>query len=121
MLMEMKDKKLTVTGAIDPVVVVGKLRKRFTTEILSIGPAKEAPAKEAPKKDDAKKDEGNKNKGDNKGNKDGKDQPKGQAPMACTMVCTPGQPYYYPGLPPPWQYYYWHRSVEEDPTGCIIC
>ena len=52
----MKDKKLTVTGDIDPVDVVNKLRKLCFTEIVSVGPAKEEKKKEEPKKDDKKKD-----------------------------------------------------------------
>lgn len=47
--MDMKDKKLTVTGDIDPVIIVGKLRKICPTELLSVGPAKEE------KKDESKK------------------------------------------------------------------
>uniref|UniRef100_A0A2N9J1E4 HMA domain-containing protein n=1 Tax=Fagus sylvatica TaxID=28930 RepID=A0A2N9J1E4_FAGSY len=42
--MDMKDKKLTVTGDIDPVDVVSKLRKLCHSEILSVGPAKEVTA-----------------------------------------------------------------------------
>ncbi|KAJ6421259.1 hypothetical protein OIU84_028605 [Salix udensis] len=38
---EMKDKKLTVTGDIDPVHIVAKLRKQCHTEIITVGPAKE--------------------------------------------------------------------------------
>ncbi|KAI9085204.1 hypothetical protein K1719_032837 [Acacia pycnantha] len=45
MNMDMKDKKLTVTGEIDPVKIVGKLRKLCHTEIVSVGAAKE-PEKE---------------------------------------------------------------------------
>ncbi|KAJ1411778.1 Heavy metal-associated domain, HMA [Sesbania bispinosa] len=39
--MDMKEKKLTVVGDIDPVHVVSKLRKTWHTEILTVGPAKE--------------------------------------------------------------------------------
>ncbi|XP_056173839.1 heavy metal-associated isoprenylated plant protein 39-like [Syzygium oleosum] len=46
--MDMKDKKLTVSGDFDPVKVVNKLRKSWHTEIVSVGPAKE---------DDGKKNE----------------------------------------------------------------
>lgn len=45
--MDMKEQKLTVIGAVDPVEVVSKLRKEWQT----VGPAKE-PEK---KKDDKKK------------------------------------------------------------------
>ncbi|KAK8657226.1 hypothetical protein V6N13_035477 [Hibiscus sabdariffa] len=36
-----KDQKLTVTGDIDPVVAVKKLRKLCHTEMVSVGPAKD--------------------------------------------------------------------------------
>ncbi|KAK9291640.1 hypothetical protein L1049_019589 [Liquidambar formosana] len=38
--MDTKDDKLTVTGDMDPVTVVTKLRKLCNTEIVSVGPAK---------------------------------------------------------------------------------
>ncbi|KAK8951261.1 hypothetical protein KSP39_PZI004426 [Platanthera zijinensis] len=37
--MDMKEKKLTVVGAVDPVELVSKLRKFWHAEIVSIGPA----------------------------------------------------------------------------------
>ncbi|TQD81612.1 hypothetical protein C1H46_032850 [Malus baccata] len=52
--MDMKDKKLTATGDIDPVHLVGRLRKLCRTEIVSVGPAKEEKKKEEPKKKDPK-------------------------------------------------------------------
>ncbi|KAK9291678.1 hypothetical protein L1049_019627 [Liquidambar formosana] len=54
--METKDQKLTVTGDIDPVLIVRKLRKLCGTEIVSVGPAKEE-KKEEPKKVEPKKPE----------------------------------------------------------------
>ncbi|KAM7531335.1 hypothetical protein LguiB_034745 [Lonicera macranthoides] len=48
--MDMKDKKLTVVGDVDPVCVVSKLRKSFHAEILSVGPAKEPEKKNDPPK-----------------------------------------------------------------------
>ncbi|XP_010671619.1 heavy metal-associated isoprenylated plant protein 39 [Beta vulgaris subsp. vulgaris] len=39
--MDMKEKKLTVIGDMDPVAVVTKLRKIYNTEIVSVGPAKD--------------------------------------------------------------------------------
>ncbi|OWM64275.1 heavy metal-associated isoprenylated plant protein 39-like [Punica granatum] len=53
--MDMKEKKLTVIGAVDPVSVVSKLRKYWQTDIITVGPAKE-PEKE--KKEEPKKEEG---------------------------------------------------------------
>lgn len=55
--MDMKEKKLTVIGSMDPVDVVSKLRKLWCTEILTVGPAKEPEKKEEPKKEEAKKEE----------------------------------------------------------------
>ncbi|KAI6679890.1 hypothetical protein NL676_033771 [Syzygium grande] len=40
--MDMKDMKLTVVGHMDAVELVGKLRKLFLAEIISVGPAREA-------------------------------------------------------------------------------
>lgn len=56
----MKDQKMTVTGDIDPVVVVCKLRKGWYAEILSVGPAKEEKKKEESKKEETKKVEASK-------------------------------------------------------------
>ncbi|XP_010060401.2 heavy metal-associated isoprenylated plant protein 39 [Eucalyptus grandis] len=123
--MDMKDKKLTVVGTMDPVNLVEKLRKLFSAEIVSVGPAKEAP-----KKDDNKKDNPDKKKDDNKGNKN--EQPKDKQPDPSVVYfphgayrLPPPQPLYYPGhyQPPPPPTYYYGRSVsvEEDPNACVIC
>ncbi|XWS48483.1 hypothetical protein CRYUN_Cryun13aG0081300 [Craigia yunnanensis] len=51
-----KDQMLTLTGDIDTVVAVRKLRKVCHTEIVSVGPAKEPEKKkEEPKKEEPKK------------------------------------------------------------------
>ncbi|KAG6636717.1 heavy metal-associated isoprenylated plant protein 39-like isoform X2 [Carya illinoinensis] len=63
--MNMKDKKLTVIGEVDPVCVVKKVRKIWRlTEILTVGPAKEE-KKDDGKKDDKKKDDKKDDKGPN--------------------------------------------------------
>nr|DAD41748.1 TPA_asm: hypothetical protein HUJ06_016071 [Nelumbo nucifera] len=50
--MDMKEKKLTVVGDVDPVDVVSKLCKLWHTDIVFVGPAKEPKKKkEEPKKD----------------------------------------------------------------------
>ncbi|KAM4076288.1 hypothetical protein ACJW30_12G051500 [Castanea mollissima] len=92
--MDMKDKKLTVTGDIDPVDVVNKLRKLCYTDIVSVGPAKEEKKKEEPKKEEPKKD-------------DKKKDPEEQKA--------------YPVLYSPYMAYHCVRSVEEDPNACVIC
>ncbi|KAL9344156.1 hypothetical protein Peur_064587 [Populus x canadensis] len=88
---DMKDKKMTVIGDIDPVCVVAKLRKLCHTEIVTVGPAKE-PEK---KKDEPKK------QGDQK--------KKDQDQVACQA--------YNPHMPP----YYYVRCVDQDtPNACVI-
>ncbi|KAI3958584.1 hypothetical protein MKW92_042981 [Papaver armeniacum] len=54
-------KKLTITGDVDPVDIVVKLRKYCNAELVSVGPEKvpekkkEEPKKEEPKKEEPKK------------------------------------------------------------------
>ncbi|PSS04395.1 Heavy metal-associated isoprenylated plant protein, partial [Actinidia chinensis var. chinensis] len=102
--MDMKDKKLTVTGDIDPVTVVAKLRKLCQTEIVTVGPAKEPEKKkEEPKKaDDKKKDD-----------------------LQAQLVKAYQAYYQHPDMAaynhhPQMQPYY-YRSAEEDPNSCVIC
>lgn len=107
--LDMKDKKLTVIGDIDPVDIVSKLRKQCHTEIVSVGPAKEEKKKEEqPKKDDQKKGDDNKKK----------DAPKKDEMAELAKL----YPYYY-NRPPMAEYpVYYHRSpIEEDPNACVIC
>ncbi|KAK4431429.1 Heavy metal-associated isoprenylated plant protein 39 [Sesamum alatum] len=116
-----KDKKLTVTGDIDPVAVVAKLRKLCRTEIVSVGPAKEPEKKkDEPKKEEPKKEEPKK--------KDGPKEDAAQLLKAYQAYYQ--QPYYYhhhhqyqPYQQPPAAAAapYYNRSVEEDPNGCVIC
>ncbi|XP_051142409.1 heavy metal-associated isoprenylated plant protein 39-like [Andrographis paniculata] len=111
-----KEKKLVLTGDIDPVAVVARLRKLCRTEIVSVGPAKEPEKKkEEPKKEEPKKPDDKK-----------KDGPKEDPNVIKALPAFYQQPYYYPAAyqyqyhappPPP----YGQRSVEEDPNGCVIC
>lgn len=134
--MEMKDKKLTVIGDIDPIKIVAKLRKLCHTEILAVGPAKELEKK----KDDGKKDEQKKDDGKKEEPKKDDGKKKEEAAKAA-VVAYPGfqQGYYVPQqiYPPyyqqqhaynyqqqpsvPLNYYHNHKSVEEDPNSCVIC
>ncbi|KAG5227443.1 late blight resistance protein R1B [Salix suchowensis] len=92
--MDMKDKKLTVVGDIDAVVMVAKLRKLCHTDIISVGPAKEPEKKkEEPKKAEADK--------------------KDKDPVAEWVKAYQAS---YPYLTT----HYHVRSVEEDPNGCVI-
>uniref|UniRef100_A0A2P2NGD1 FK506-binding protein 4 n=1 Tax=Rhizophora mucronata TaxID=61149 RepID=A0A2P2NGD1_RHIMU len=55
--MDMKEKKLTVIGRVDPVKAVSKLRKYWSTDIISVGSAEEPKKKEEAKKEEPKKEE----------------------------------------------------------------
>lgn len=103
-----KDQKLTVTGDIDPVVAVKKLRKLCHTEVVSVGPAKEPEKKkEEPKKEEAKKPAEPK-----------KVDPPKEAFInyPYPLVCYPQMPTNYPPYCP------YGTIVEEDPAaGCVIC
>ncbi|PON58205.1 Heavy metal-associated domain containing protein [Parasponia andersonii] len=93
--MDAKDMKLTVTGDIDPVRLVSKLRKLCSADILSVGPPKkEEPKKEAPKKPEPKKD------------------PKDDMAELLNL---------YRAYNPHMSTHYYVRSVEEDPNACVIC
>lgn len=120
--MDSKDKKLTVTGDIDPVAVVAKLRKLCHTEIVTVGPAKE-PEK---KKDEPKKEEPKK--------KDGPKEDEAAQMLKAYHAYYQHPPYYHHT---PYQPYlhtqaaaatatatapsYYVRSAEEDPNSCVIC
>ncbi|KAL8556739.1 hypothetical protein ACS0TY_004269 [Phlomoides rotata] len=100
--MDMKEKKLTVIGNIDPVQVVSKLRKSWHAEILTVGPAKE------PEKKDEKKEEKKDDKKDEEKKKTEKEQIEELIKMYKNY-----NPYYtqYPRV----------YSAEENPNSCVIC
>ncbi|GAB4826313.1 hypothetical protein Ancab_009178 [Ancistrocladus abbreviatus] len=98
---DMKEKKLTVTGEVDPVAMVGKLRKNYPTEIISVGPAKEP---------DKKKEEPNKKKDDPKKKKE---EPKDQVAKLLTAYEAHQPPPYLPR-------YHNNMGVEEDPNACVV-
>ncbi|CAL9044643.1 unnamed protein product, partial [Musa banksii] len=92
--MDMKERKMTVIGAVDPINVVEKLRKCWPTAIVSVGP------KEEPQKEEAKKDEGDKKKECDKMIKELVDAYKAYNPCMTTRYCV--------------------QSVEENPNACVI-
>ncbi|KAK7318184.1 hypothetical protein RJT34_02883 [Clitoria ternatea] len=102
--MDMKEKKLTVVGDIDPVHVVSKLRKTWHTEILTVGPAKE-PEK---KKEEGKKEDDNKKKEDDNKKKDQNQQIEELVKL-------------YKAYNPHMTTYYYVQSAEENPNACAIC
>ncbi|BFG31788.1 heavy metal-associated isoprenylated plant protein 39 [Prunus yedoensis var. nudiflora] len=95
--MDMKERKLTVIGDIDPVDVVARLRKCWQTDILTVGPAKEE--KKDEKKDEKKKDEG-------------KDDDKKKVAELVKA---------YEAYNPYMTKYYYVQSAEENPNACVIC
>lgn len=97
---DMKDKKLTVTGDIDPVQIVAILRKSWHTELVAVGPAKE-------EKRDGKKEEKRDGK---KEDKDDDQKKKEEALLEAYKSYNPYMPHYYST-----------HSVEENPNACAIC
>ncbi|XP_075495564.1 heavy metal-associated isoprenylated plant protein 12-like [Primulina tabacum] len=107
--MDSKDKKLTVTGDIDPVAMVAKLRKLCHTEIVTVGPAKE----QEKKKEEPKK-------------KDGPKEDEAAQMVKAYHAYNQQHPYYYQSQHQPYSNpqaapAYYARSPEEDPNGCVIC
>ncbi|WOL06623.1 hypothetical protein Cni_G15357 [Canna indica] len=102
---EIKDRKLTVVGTVDPVKLVEKLRRCWHAEILSVGPAKEPEKK--------KKEEGDKDKG--------KDADKQNAEMAkachCNDCINPHFVFESNINPRVSQYYCAPISAEENPNS----
>ncbi|CAN1264499.1 Heavy metal-associated isoprenylated plant protein 39 [Linum perenne] len=112
--MDMKEKKLTVTGDFDPVKVVSKLRKLFHTDIVTVGEPKKPEAKKEteegePKKPEAKKEEPEAKKTE-EGGKDKKNPEQ-------VLV-----PYYY--KPHPCGYYHNYGRcayvANDEPNACVI-
>nr|XP_043613859.1 heavy metal-associated isoprenylated plant protein 39-like [Erigeron canadensis] len=103
MAIDMKDKKLTLIGDVDPVDVVGKLKK-WHTEIVTVGPAKE----EKKKVEEKKPDEDKKKKEEEEERKRWEDF---QRWMALHRPINPYMPQQY-----------CVRSVEDYPdNSCVIC
>lgn len=126
--MDMKDKKLTVTGDVDPVTIVSKLRKICHTEIVSVGPSKEPEKKKeeggAAGGGGDKKKEDDKKKADEKK----KEEEKKKADEAWKQIYQ-HQPYpyynyqqqqpYYQYNHPPTPYY--SKVVHDETPNCVIC
>ncbi|KAK3010203.1 hypothetical protein RJ639_011954 [Escallonia herrerae] len=128
--MDMKERKLTVVGTVDPVGVVSKLRKFWPTDIISVGPAKEPEKKEEPKKEEAKKEEPKKEetKEEPKKEEAKKEEPKKEElkkeeekkPTPPEVVGMVMPNYYRPYYPQVNTYYQAHHSIEENPNACVI-
>ncbi|XP_068635506.1 heavy metal-associated isoprenylated plant protein 39-like isoform X2 [Aristolochia californica] len=97
---DMKDRKLTVIGDVDPVNVVSKLRKVWHTEIVSVGPAKEPEKKKDDPKKEVKKDD---------------DKKKDPNDHVADLVKL------YKAYNPHMTAQYHVQSVEDNPNACVIC
>lgn len=133
--MDMKAKKLTVIGTVDPVQVVNKLRKYWQqTELFTVGPAKEPEKKEEPKKEEAKKEEPKKEEAakkeePKKGEAEKKEEPKKEEgekkeepkkeeekkPDPDLELLMAYRAYYSQ-----MKTQYYHHSMEENPNACVI-
>jgi len=143
--MDMKEKKLTVIGTVDPVNVVSKLRKYWQTDIVSVGPAKEPEKKEEPKKEEPKKEEEKKEEpkkeGEAKKEEEKKEEPKKEEEKKeetkkeeekkeeekkKEAPPPPPDPVLelvkaYRAYNPHMTTYYYVQSMEENPNACVIC
>ena len=124
--MNMKEKKLTVIGTVDPVSVVSKLRKYWQTDIVEVGPVKEPEKKEDAKKGEAKKEgekkEEQKKEGEKKeeGKKDEKkEDEKKKEPLPDPVLewVKAQRAAYNPYMTT----HYYAPSIEENPNACVIC
>ncbi|KAE8722689.1 Detected protein of unknown function [Hibiscus syriacus] len=97
-----KDQKLTLTGDVDPVEAVKKLKKLCHTYIVSVGPAKEPEKKKEEPKEEKKED------------------PKKIQQKDQVIVTYPYPPIAQCYHPVPCCYVY-GKSIEDDPVGCVIC
>ena len=132
--MDMKEQKLTVIGAVDPVTIVSKLRKFWRTEIFSVGPAKEPEKKEEPKKEEAKKEEPKKEEAKKEEPK--KEEAKKEEPEKKEEAekkkeepekkIDPQEQFYqelvkaYKAYNPHMTTHYYVQSAEENPNSCGI-
>ncbi|KAK6158282.1 hypothetical protein DH2020_005596 [Rehmannia glutinosa] len=123
---DMKEKKLTVVGDVDPVEIVSKLRKSWHTEILTVGPAKEPEKKKDDEKKEEKKDDkkdDDKKKEDEKKKEDDKKKVESEQIAELLKMYknynNNYNPYYYTTQQQA-QYYHVY-SAEENPNSCVIC
>ncbi|KAE9617395.1 putative heavy metal-associated domain, HMA [Lupinus albus] len=93
LLVDRKYQKITVTGDMDPVKVVNKLKKFCYVELDFVGPAKEE------------------NKGEKEQLSGLVNQSGTSCPCSCSCPCP--CPYPYPC--------YYYKIIEDHPSGCVIC
>lgn len=148
--MDMKGKKLTVIGTVDPVNIVSKLRKYWPTDIVTVGPAKEPEKKEEAKKEEPRKEEAKKEEPKPEEAKK-EEEPKKEEPKKEEAKKEEGKPEEakkeeakkeepkkeeekkkevdpvlelvnaYRAYNPHMTTYYHVQSIEENPNACVIC
>ena len=138
MAIDMKEKKLTVIGTVDPVNAVSKLRKYWPADIITVGPAKEPEKKEEAKKEEPKKEEAKKEepkKEEAKPEEAKKEEPKKEEEKKGEEKkeeekkkeqAPPPDPVMelvkaYRAYNPQMTTYYYVQSMEENPNACVIC
>ncbi|CAN0910444.1 Heavy metal-associated isoprenylated plant protein 39, partial [Linum grandiflorum] len=105
---DLKDQKLTVVGAVDPIDVVRKLKKCCTCQIFTVGPAK---AEADNKKDDKKSGADQTKKSDGGGKKS---DPVMEQRQIQELVNS------YRAFNPQMTQYYHAVSAEENPNSCVV-
>jgi len=129
--MDMKDKKLTVIGTVDPVNIVSKLRKYWaSTSMISVGPAEEPKKKEEPKKEEPKAEEAKKEEPKKEEAKKEEEKKKEAPPPDPVLELVKAYKAYNPQLAAynphlaahnPFQTsYYYVQPMEENPNACAI-
>ncbi|XP_078447823.1 heavy metal-associated isoprenylated plant protein 39-like [Wolffia australiana] len=116
MSMDLKEKKMTVIGLVDPVKVVEKLRKHWHAQIVNVGP-KEEPKKEEPKKPEPKKEEPKK---EAPKKEQPKEEPKKEEHKKDTNEQIAELVKLYKAQNPYMTTTYAVYSREEDPNACVI-
>lgn len=144
---DMKEREITVIGTVDPIRVVSKLRKHWSsTTIILVGPAKEPEkeSKEEPKKEEGEKKEEEPKRGEEKAVEEPKKveevKKEGEKPKKADETnnneeeyeekINPIDPYmlelvkanymaYHNNLH--LNTYYYAQSMEENPNTCAIC
>lgn len=106
--MDMKEKKLTVIGNVDPIEIVNKLRKTWHTVIVSVGPPKEP---EKPKEGGDKKEA----PAATAAGGGGGEKKITEAEQIAELVKLYQN--YNPYMTQP----YVVHSIEENPNSCVIC
>ncbi|XP_047340324.1 heavy metal-associated isoprenylated plant protein 39-like [Impatiens glandulifera] len=146
--MDMKEMKLTVVGMADPVSIVTKLRKYWTTDLVSVGPAKEPepeikeepkpeePKIEEPKQEDPKKEETEEKKEDEANKEEPKNvEEEKEKEQEYILDIMPFHRPYYSLHPQPYHqfqyqqrssypsantHYYVEQTGEENSSLCVI-